>query len=265
MVVNVKQCFEKKVYYGHLSRFWNPKMAKYIYGKKNGIDIIDVNKTIAAIEKASTFLKDVILSGNKVLFVAPQKVFKKYIEDLAGKQLGMPYVSEKWFGGLLTNFVTIRKTIKQIDILQNIVNNNNNSLTKKEIERRKREYNSKKKILEGILNMYKIPAAIIVVNVKYNSKAVNEAKLRGIPIIGLVDTNSDPSKIDYVIPTNDESLDSVKLILDELGRVINDAKSNYSKIVSKVQNDYSVSSGKDTSIEKQIVVKQKAVLPKKKK
>jgi small subunit ribosomal protein S2 len=143
-------------------------------------------------------------------------VFKKYIEDLAGKQLGMPYVSEKWFGGLLTNFVTIRKTIKQIDILQNIVNNNNNSLTKKEIERRKREYNSKKKILEGILNMYKIPAAIIVVNVKYNSKAVNEAKLRGIPIIGLVDTNSDPSKIDYVIPTNDESLDSVKLILDEL-------------------------------------------------
>ena len=156
-------------------------------------------------------------------------------------------------------------TIKQIDILQNIVNNNNNSLTKKEIERRKREYNSKKKILEGILNMYKIPAAIIVVNVKYNSKAVNEAKLRGIPIIGLVDTNSDPSKIDYVIPTNDESLDSVKLILDELGRVINDAKSNYSKIASKVQDDYSVSSGKDTSIEKQIVVKQKTVLPKKKK
>lgn len=265
MVVSVKQCFEKKVYYGHLSRFWNPKMAKYIYVKKSGIDIIDVNKTITAIEKASAFLKDVILSGNKVLFVAPQKVFKKYIEDLAGKQLSMPYVSEKWFGGVLTNFVTIRKTIKQIDILQNVINNNNHSLTKKEIERKKREYNSKKKILEGILDMYKIPAAIIVVNVKYNSKAVHEAKLRGIPIIGLVDTNSDPSGIDYVIPANDESLDSVKLILDELGRVILEAKSSYSKTAAQVQKDDSLSAKKDTAKNSKAPVKKKTVLLKNKK
>ncbi|MBN1925333.1 MAG: 30S ribosomal protein S2 [Prolixibacteraceae bacterium] len=205
------------VHFGHLKRKWNPHMAPYIFMEKNGIHIIDLQKTLAKIDEAAGALKQIAKSGRKVLFVATKKQAKQIVSDLVGA-VNMPYVTERWPGGMLTNFPTIRKAVKKMSSIDKLMKDpsNWNNLSKREKLQITRQRAKLEKVLGSISDLTRLPAALFIVDVMKEKIAVREAQRLGIPVFAMVDTNSDPKDIDFVIPANDDASDSIKLIVGEM-------------------------------------------------
>ena len=208
------QLLEAGCHFGHLKRKWNPAMAPYIFMERNGIHIIDLYKTQAKIEEAANALKAIAKSGKRVLFVATKKQAKQVIADKA-KSVGMPYVTERWPGGMLTNFPTIRKAIKKMAAIDKMEKDGTyENLSKREKLQITRQRAKLEKNLGSIADLSRLPSALFVVDVMKEHIAVAEANRLGIPVFGIVDTNSDPNDIDFVIPANDDASKSIELILD---------------------------------------------------
>ena len=211
---NFDQLLDAGVHFGHLKRKWNPAMKPYIFMEKNGIHILDLHKTVAKIDEAAEALKQVAKSGRKVLFVATKRQARDIVAEKVGA-VGMPFVVERWPGGMLTNFPTIRKTVKKMGSLDKLIADPVfNSLSKRERLQINRQREKLNKNLGSIADLNRLPSALFVVDVLKEHIAVAEANRLGIPVFAMVDTNSDPSNIDYVIPANDDASKSIELILD---------------------------------------------------
>ncbi|NIK73523.1 small subunit ribosomal protein S2 [Thermonema lapsum] len=212
------------VHFGHLKRKWNPKMAPYIFMEKNGIHLIDINKTLVALDEAAKAMKGVVRSNKKVLFVATKKQAREIVEQVA-KRTGMPYVTERWLGGMLTNFSTIRKSIKKLNSLEKLMKSESyENLTKRERLMMERKKEKMEKVLGGILEMNRLPGALFIVDIHREHIALAEAKRLGIPVFAMVDTDSDPTSVDYPIPANDDAYKSIELIVNYIGDVIEEAQ-----------------------------------------
>ena len=211
---NFDQLLQAGCHFGHLKRKWNPAMAPYIYTERNGIHIIDLHKTVAKIDEAADALKQIAKSGKKVLFVATKKQTKEVIAEKA-QSVNMPYVIERWPGGMLTNFPTIRKAVKKMANIDRLMQDGTYSnLSKRELLQVTRQRAKLEKNLGSIADLTRLPSALFVVDVLKENIAVREANRLGIPVFGVVDTNSDPNNIDFVIPANDDAKDSVEVILN---------------------------------------------------
>jgi len=211
---NFDQLLQAGCHFGHLKRKWNPAMAPYIYTERNGIHIIDLHKTVAKIDEAADALKQIAKSGKKILFVATKKQTKEVIAEKAAS-IGMPYVIERWPGGMLTNFPTIRKAVKKMANIDRLMADGTYAnLSKRELLQVTRQRAKLEKNLGSIADLTRLPSALFVVDVLKEQIAVREANRLGIPVFGIVDTNSDPNNIDFVIPANDDAKDSVEIILD---------------------------------------------------
>jgi len=210
---NFEQLLQAGCHFGHLKRKWNPAMAPYIYTERNGIHIIDLHKTVIKIDEAAEALKQIAKSGKKVLFVATKKQTKGIIAEKA-QSVGMPYVIERWPGGMLTNFPTIRKAVKKMTNIDKLMQDGTYAnLSKRELLQVTRQRAKLEKTLGSIADLTRLPSALFVVDVMKEQIAVREANRLGIPVFGIVDTNSDPKNIDFVIPANDDAKDSVEVIL----------------------------------------------------
>ena len=213
---NFEQLLEAGCHFGHLKRKWNPAMAPYIFMERNGIHIIDLNKTVVKIDEAAAALKNIVKSGRKVLFVATKKQAKDIVAENA-KEVGMPYITERWAGGMLTNFPTIRKAVKKMANIDKMTEDGTfDNISKREKLQISRQREKLEKNLGSIADMVRLPAALFVVDVMKEHIAVREAQRLGIPVFGIVDTNSDPSLIDYVIPANDDATKSIDVILSAM-------------------------------------------------
>ena len=209
-------------HFGHLKRKWNPAMSQYIYTERNGIHIIDLHKTAAKIDEAAEALKQIAKSGKKVLFVATKKQTKEIIAEKASS-VNMPYVIERWPGGMLTNFPTIRKAVKKMANIDKLMQDGTYSnLSKRELLQITRQRAKLEKNLGSIADLTRLPSALFVVDVLKEQIAVREANRLGIPVFGIVDTNSNPNNIDFVIPANDDAKDSVEVILNACCQAINE-------------------------------------------
>lgn len=212
-VPTMKDMMKAGVHFGHQTRFWNPKMAQYIYGSRNKIHIINLEKTLPLFTEALTFINGVASKKNKVLFVGTKRAAAKLIREKA-EACGMPHVSHRWLGGMLTNWKTIRQSIKSLrELEQQSQDGTFEKLTKKEALMRRREMEKLERSLGGIKDMGGLPDAIFVIDVEHEKICVTEAKKLGIPVIGVVDTNSSPDGVDYVVPGNDDSIRAIELYL----------------------------------------------------
>lgn len=210
---NFDQLLQAGCHFGHLRRKWNPAMAPYIFMERNGIHIIDLNKTVAKIDEAAEVLKGIAKSGKKILFVATKKQAKDIVAEKA-TSVNMPYVIERWPGGMLTNFPTIRKAVKKMANIDKLMNDGTfSNLSKRELLQVSRQRAKLEKNLGSISDLTRLPSALFVIDVVKEHIAVKEANRLGIPVFGVVDTNSDPKNIDYVIPANDDAKDSIEVIL----------------------------------------------------
>lgn len=216
MRVTTEQLLDAGVHFGHLTHKWNPKMAPYIFMEKNGIHILDLNKTQAKLEEASNALKNIIKSGRKVMYVATKKQARELVSAEA-KRVNMPFVTERWLGGMLTNFQTVRKSVKKMQTLDKMASDGTyKNINKKERLMVERDKIKLERVLGGITDMNRLPAALIVIDIKREHLAIAEAKRLGIPTFALVDTNSDPTIVDYPIPANDDAAKSISLIVQTL-------------------------------------------------
>lgn len=210
---NFQELLEAGAHFGHLARKWNPKMAPYIFIERNGIHIIDLHKSIVKIDEAAEVMKELARSGRKILFVATKKQAKDIIAEKAAS-VNMPYVTERWPGGMLTNFPTIRKAVKKMSTIDKMMNDGTfDNISKREKLQITRQREKLEKNLGSIADLTRLPSAIFVVDVQKEHIAVSEANRLGIPVFGIVDTNSNPNNIDYVIPANDDAKNSIDVIL----------------------------------------------------
>ncbi len=210
---NFQELLDAGVHFGHLKRKWNPNMEPYIFMEKNGIHIIDLQKTIVKIDEAAGAIKQIAKSGRKILFVATKKQAKELVADLV-KSVGMPYVTERWPGGMLTNFPTIRKAVKKMISIDKMTKDASwDNLSKREKLQITRQRAKLEKILGSIVDLTRLPAALFIVDVLKEKIAVREAHRLGIPVFAIVDTNSNPDDVDFVIPANDDASQSIKLIV----------------------------------------------------
>jgi len=211
---------EAGVHFGHLKKKWNPKMLPYIFAEKNGIHIIDLNKTIEGLDEAAAALKSIAKSGKKIMFVATKKQAKEIVVEAAQKA-NMPYVTERWLGGMLTNFSTIRKSVKKMQSIEKMLADGTmDSVTKKERLTLSRSKEKMEKVLGGISQMGRTPAALFMVDISHEHIALAEAKRLGIMTFAMVDTNSDPTKVDFAIPANDDATKSIAIITNYLTAAI---------------------------------------------
>ena len=223
-VISMKQLLEAGVHFGHQTRRWNPKMAQYIFTERNGIYIIDLQKTVRKIDEAYMFIRDLALEGKTVLFVGTKKQAQESIESEA-KRCGMYFVNNRWLGGTLTNFRTIQTRIKKLNDIDAMEKNGQfDVLPKKEVIKLCAEREKLLKNLGGIREMKKLPGAMFIVDPRKERIAVQEARILGIPIVAIVDTNCDPDEIDYVIPGNDDAIRAVKLIAGKLADAVLEGK-----------------------------------------
>lgn len=223
-VILMKNLLEAGVHFGHQTRRWNPKMSKFIFTERNGIYIIDLQKTVKQIEQAYDFVREIVADGGRVLFVGTKKQAQEAIETEA-KRSGQFYVSHRWLGGMLTNYKTIRKRIERLKKLELMEEDGTfQRLPKKEVIKLKREAEKLEKFLGGIKEMDKLPDVLFVIDPKNEKIAVNEAKILGIPVIGVVDTNCDPDEVDIAIPGNDDAIRAVKLLTGTIANAIVEAK-----------------------------------------
>lgn len=215
-----QQLLEAGVHFGHLKKKWNSKMLPYIFAEKNGIHIIDLNKTIEGLEESAAALKAVAKSGKKIMFVATKKQAKEIVAEAAAS-VNMPFVTERWLGGMLTNFQTIRKSVKKMQTIQKMLDDGTmDSVTKKERLTLSRSKDKMEKVLGGIAQMGRVPAALFIVDISHEHIALAEAKRLGIATFAMVDTNSDPSKVDYAVPSNDDATKSIAIITSYLTAAI---------------------------------------------
>lgn len=216
MAVQFKDLLDAGAHFGHLKRKWNPAMAPYIFMERNDIHIIDLHKTVAKIDEAAAAMKQIAKSGKRVLFVATKKQAKQVVADLA-TEAGMPYITERWAGGMLTNFPTIRKAIKKMGTIDKMSTDGTfDALSKREKLQISRQRAKLEKNLGSIADLSRLPSAIFVVDVMKEHIAVAEAQRLGIPVFGIVDTNSNPKGIDFVIPSNDDATKAIELIVAEM-------------------------------------------------
>ena len=219
-VVTMKELLESGVHFGHQTYKWNPKMDKYIFIKRNGIHILDLKQTLDAINEAYMFIKDISLQGGSLLFVGTKKQAKDAIEAAAKKSDSF-YVNNRWYGGMLTNLQTIRKSIEKLDNYEKLVADGTiNSFTKLEATRMKKKYEKTLKALAGIREMEELPSVLFIVDILKEEIAVKEARKLGIPIVAMVDTNCDPDLVDYVIPANDDAIRAISLISNIMANAV---------------------------------------------
>jgi small subunit ribosomal protein S2 len=239
--IEIKDLLDAGVHFGHLTRKWNPNMAPYIYGERNGIHIIDLYKTAAKIDEAAEALQKIANSGRKILFVATKKQAKEIIAEKSAS-INMPYITERWPGGMLTNFVTIRKAVKKMTVIDRMkVDGSFDALSKREKLQINRQREKLEKNLGSVADMTRLPGAIFVIDIKKEHIAVAEAKNLNIPIFAMVDTNSDPRGLDYVIPSNDDASKSINKVLgfivDAIAEGLSDRKTTKDKPADEVEAD----------------------------
>jgi small subunit ribosomal protein S2 len=207
-----QQLLEAGVHFGHLRKKWNPKMLPYIFAEKKGIHIIDLNKTTESLQEAAAALKQIAKSGKKVMFVGTKKQAKEIVTECA-KKVNMPFVTERWLGGMLTNFNTVRKSVKKMQSIEKMLSDGSfDSITKKERLTLARDKDKMEKVLGGIAQLGRVPAALFIVDIGHEHIALAEAKRLGVTTLGMVDTNCDPNKVDFAIPSNDDATKSIAII-----------------------------------------------------
>ena len=217
---NFQELLDAGAHFGHLKRKWNPNMEPYIFMEKNGIHIIDLQKTVVKIDESAAAIKQIAKSGRKILFVATKKQAKELVSDLV-KDVNMPYVTERWPGGMLTNFPTIRKAVKKMNSIDKMMKDSSwDNLSKREKLQITRQRAKLEKVLGSISDLTRLPAALFVVDVLKEKIAVREAKKLGIPVFAIVDTNSNPEDVDFVIPANDDASQSIRLIVGNMCEAI---------------------------------------------
>ena len=209
-----QQLLEAGVHFGHLKKKWNPKMLPYIFAEKNGIHIIDLNKTVECLQETAAALKQIARSGKKILFVGTKKQAKDIVHESA-KKINMPFVTERWLGGMLTNFNTVRKSVKKMQSIEKMLGDGSfDNITKKERLTLSRDRDKMDKVLGGIAQLGRVPAALFIVDIGHEHIALAEAKRLGIATFGVVDTNCDPNKVDFAIPGNDDATKSIAIIVN---------------------------------------------------
>ncbi|MBJ6117169.1 30S ribosomal protein S2 [Pontibacter sp. BT310] len=223
---NYKELLEAGVHFGHLTRKWDPKMAPYIFMEKNGIHIIDLNKTLVALDEATTAIKNIAKSGRKIMFVATKKQAQDIVAEEA-KRLKMPYVTDRWLGGMLTNFATVRKSLKKMSTIDKMMKDNTAyaAIAKREKLMLSREREKLERVLGGIADLSRLPAALFIVDVKREHIAVKEAHKLNLPVFAICDTNSNPESVDFPIPANDDASKSISLIVSIMGKAIEEGLS----------------------------------------
>ncbi|MBL0356355.1 MAG: 30S ribosomal protein S2 [Chitinophagaceae bacterium] len=215
-----QQLLEAGVHFGHLKKKWNPKMLPYIFAEKKGIHIIDLNKTVEGLQESAAALKSIAKSGKKIMFVATKKQAKEIVSE-ASKRVNMPFVTERWLGGMLTNFNTVRKSVKKMQSIEKMLNDGTvDSLTKKERLTLSRDRDKMEKVLGGIAQISRIPAALFLVDIGHEHIALAEAKRLNITTFGMVDTNCDPNKIEFPIPSNDDAAKSIAIVVNYITAAI---------------------------------------------
>jgi small subunit ribosomal protein S2 len=217
-----QQLLDAGVHFGHLKKKWNPKMLPYIFAEKKGIHIIDLNKTVDGLQEAAAAMKQIAKSGKKIMFVATKKQAKDIVAECA-KRVNMPFATERWLGGMLTNFNTVRKSVKKMQSIEKMLSDGSaDSLTKKERLTLSRDKDKMEKVLGGIAQLGRLPAALFIIDIGHEHIALAEAKRLGITTLGMVDTNCDPNKVDYPIPANDDATKSIAIITNYLTAAIAD-------------------------------------------
>jgi small subunit ribosomal protein S2 len=230
-----QQLLEAGVHFGHLKKKWNPKMLPFIFAEKKGIHIIDLNKTVEGLQETAAAMKQIARSGKKIMFVATKKQAKEIVTECAQK-VNMPYVTDRWLGGMLTNFNTVRKSVKKMQSIEKMLNDGSfDNITKKERLQLTRDKEKMEKVLGGIANMGRIPAALFLVDIGHEHIALAEAKRLGVTTFGLVDTNCDPNKVDFSIPGNDDATKSVAIITQYLTAAI--AEGLAERQVEKIEDE----------------------------
>jgi small subunit ribosomal protein S2 len=219
--IEYKELLDAGVHFGHLTRKWDPRMAPYIFMEKNGIHIIDLNKTISSLEDATNAIKGIVRSGRKIMFVATKKQAQEIVSEEANR-LKMPYVTDRWLGGMLTNFQTVRKSIKKMSTIDKMLKDEETAsgLAKRERLMMEREKIKLERVLGGITELTRTPAAMFVIDVKREHIAVAEARRLGIPVFAMCDTNSNPNLVDFPIPSNDDAYKSISIITLAIGKAI---------------------------------------------
>jgi len=236
-VISMKQLLEAGCHFGHQTRRWNPKMAPYIFTERNGIYIIDLSKTVYKVDEAYEFIKSVAASGKNILFVGTKKQAQAAMKE-ESERCGMYYVNERWLGGMLTNYKTISERIKRLNAIKKMeADGTFDLLSKKEVGKLKLELEKLEKYLNGIKDMKGMPGALFVVDPKKEKIAVKEARILGIPIVGMCDTNCDPDDVDFVIPTNDDAIRAVKLIAGAMANAIIEGKQGQDAPVSEAPEE----------------------------
>ncbi len=215
-----QQLLDAGVHFGHLKKKWNPKMLPYIFAEKKGIHIIDLNKTVDCLQETAAALKQIARSGRKILFVGTKKQAKDIVQECA-QRVGMPFVTERWLGGMLTNFLTIRKSVKKMQSIEKMLADGSfDSITKKERLTLSRDKDKMEKVLGGIAQLGRVPAALFLIDIGHEHIALAEAKRLGIQTFGLVDTNCDPNKVDFPIPANDDATKSITILVNYITAAI---------------------------------------------
>ena len=238
-----QQLLEAGVHFGHLKKKWNPKMLPYIFAEKKGIHIIDLNKTVDHLQDAAAAMKQIAKSGKKIMFVATKKQAKEIVSECA-KRVNMPYATERWLGGMLTNFNTVRKSVKKMQGIDKLLNDTSaESLTKKEKLTLSRDKEKMEKVLGGIAQMSRLPHALYLVDISVEHIALAEAKRLGITLFGMVDTNSDPNKVDFPIPANDDATKSIAIITNYITAAI--AEGLAERQANKDEEDVADDAGND--------------------
>jgi small subunit ribosomal protein S2 len=215
-----QQLLDAGVHFGHLRKKWNPKMLPYIFAEKKGIHIIDLNKTTEGLQESAAALKQIARSGKKIMFVGTKKQAKEIVTECARK-INMPFVTDRWLGGMLTNFNTVRKSVKKMQSIEKMLTDGSlESITKKERLTLTRDKDKKEKVLGGIAQLGRVPAALFIIDIGHEHIALAEAKRLGITTFGMVDTNCDPNKVDYAIPSNDDATKSIAIIVNYIAAAI---------------------------------------------
>ncbi len=228
--ITIKQLLEAGVHFGHQTARWNPKMKKYIFGERNGIYIINLELTLGCLEKALLFLKQVAAEGKDVLFVGTKKQAQIPLKE-AAVACGMPYVNQRWLGGMLTNFETIRKSIKKLDSIDKMEQDGSfQFITKKEIGSLKKEREKLIKNLSGIREMRKVPGAVFVIDAELEKISIAEARKLGVPVVAVLDTNGNPDNIDHPLPGNDDAIKAIKLFCEAVSAAITEGRAEFKKV-----------------------------------
>ena len=215
-----QQLLEAGVHFGHLKKKWNPKMLPYIFAEKKGIHIIDLNKTVECLQETASVLKQIARSGKKILFVGTKKQAKDIVNESA-RRINMPFVTERWLGGMLTNFNTVRKSVKKMQSIEKMLGDGSfENITKKERLTLSRDKDKLEKVLGGISQLGRVPAALFIVDIGHEHIALAEARKLGIQTFGIVDTNCDPNKVDFVIPANDDATKSIAILVNYISAAI---------------------------------------------